>query len=104
MLSVIIFTFLYSSVSRKIYAFSNFPSRAPANENISLTRDVVYFKGTIYGNLHIGDIFALLIIFVMILKMSLESTFSIFPSGTFAVLLYAITSALGLINASDLTT
>ncbi len=94
-----------NKVEKLIFFLLNFfTSRAPTIENISLTKNHEFFKGTIYGhNLHIGDIFASLFIITMIAKKEFRKYFSIIPSGTFAVLLYGLSSAASLINASDIT-
>jgi len=79
-------------------------SKNPTFENISLTKDVVIFKGSIYSNnIHFGDIYGLVFLFITIVKKEYRKYFSILPNGTIPLALYVICSSVSIINAPEAT-
>ena len=97
---------IFSEKIERIFFFLiNFlTSRAPTFENISLTQNVEYFKGTIWShNIHIGDILSLVFLFLVIVKKEFRKYFKLIPEGTIPLFLYGFCSSLSVINSSEFT-
>ena len=102
---IFILTIFSNKIEKLIFFLLNFfTSRAPTIENISFTSNPEFFKGTVYShNLHVGDLLALVFLFFGVLRKEFRKYYTLLPSGTFAVVIYGLSSAASLVNASDLT-
>ena len=92
-------------VERFFFFLINFlTSRAPTFENISLTKNLEFYKGTVWShNIHIGDLLSLVFLFVMIAKKEFRKYFKLIPEGTIPLFLYGFCSSLSVINAPEFT-
>jgi hypothetical protein len=105
-LPIIFFLLIVSNKLEKfIYLMINWTtSRAPTIENISLTTNFEYFKGTIYSNnIHIGDLLGLVYLFLMIAKKDFRKYLTLVPEGTIPLLLYVLCSSASYFAAPEWT-
>ena len=98
-ISLILIT-VSNKVERFIFFILNFAGhRAPTIENISFSKNMEYFKGTVYSSsVHLIDILAFVFLILMIIKKDYRRFFKFIPDGTIPVFLYFLTSCLSVVE------
>lgn len=102
---IFLLVYNFKNFEKFIFFMTNYlTSKNPQWENISLTKDVTIFKGSIFSNnIHLGDIFGIVYFFLTLFKKEYRKYFSLIPNGTIPLLFYSLLSSLSVINAPERT-